>query len=245
MRTAAILPLLCAALVVPGGCDWMPGKPKRDEVWHQPSADLDFHRLYRMNCLACHSDGTTLSAARPMNDPVYLALVGPDELRRVIAEGVPGTNMPGYDEAVGGPLTAEQIDVLVKGIMGWKNPAEVPNESMPPYAAALGDAVAGKATYGVFCAHCHGPDGAGGSDGGSIVDPAYLGLVSDQALRTAVIAGRKDLGMPNWTDYVPGRVMTDGEIADVVAWMVAQRPTPADSDTSLPEQTPNRYASHE
>ena len=39
-----------------------------------------------------------------------------------------------------------------------------------------------------------------GRRAGSIVDPAYLALVSDQALRTTVIAGRPDLGMPDWRE---------------------------------------------
>ena len=33
---------------------------------------------------------------------------------------------------------------------------------------------------------------------GSIVDPSYLALVSDQSLRSTIIAGRPDLGMPDW-----------------------------------------------
>jgi cytochrome c oxidase cbb3-type subunit 3/ubiquinol-cytochrome c reductase cytochrome c subunit len=40
-----------------------------------------------------------------------------------------------------------------------------------------------------------------------------------------VIVGRADLGTPDWRGYVPGRAMTGQEISDVVAWLVAQRPT--------------------
>jgi mono/diheme cytochrome c family protein len=97
--------------------------------------------------------------------------------------------------------------------------------ALPPYAPTTpGDATRGAAAYGVYCASCHGVDGRGGAKGGSVVDGAYLGLVSDQALRTAVICGRTDLGMPDWRGYVPGRAMSDQEITDVVAWLVAQRP---------------------
>jgi mono/diheme cytochrome c family protein len=87
-----------------------------------------------------------------------------------------------------------------------RRPSQSPDVPLPPYAAE--DAVAngsgpwdpelGLRVYAEACANCHGADGIGGAKGGSIVDAAYLALVSDQALRTAVIADRTDLGMPDW-----------------------------------------------
>jgi cytochrome c oxidase cbb3-type subunit 3 len=47
--------------------------------------------------------------------------------------------------------------------------------------------------------------------------------VSDQYLRTEVIAGRPELGAPDWRDNVPGRPMSDQEVTDVVAWFASQR----------------------
>jgi len=47
--------------------------------------------------------------------------------------------------------------------------------------------------------------------------------VSDQHLRTTVIAGRADLGMPDWRGYLPGRALGSEEISDAVAWLAAQR----------------------
>jgi hypothetical protein len=55
------------------------------------------------------------------------------------------------------------------------------------------------------------------------VDGSYLALASDQGLRTTVIAGRPELGAPDWRGNVPGRPMTPQDIADVVAWLSAQR----------------------
>jgi len=48
--------------------------------------------------------------------------------------------------------------------------------------------------------------------------------VSDQGLRTTVIAGRADLGAPDWRGNVPGRPMSSDEVSDVVAWLAARRP---------------------
>jgi hypothetical protein len=66
--------------------------------------------------------------------------------------------------------------------------------------------------------------GTGGPKAGSVVDPSFLTLVSDQSLRTTVVVGRQDLGKPDWRSYLPGHPMSPDEISDVVAWISAQRP---------------------
>jgi mono/diheme cytochrome c family protein len=131
--------------------------------------------------------------------------------------------MPGFARDAGGPLTPAQIGALVAGMRSrWARPQDG-SAPLPPHAAPPGDAVAGARAYSTYCAACHGDGGRGDARGGSVVDAAYLALVSDQALRTAVIAGRPRLGMPDWRGYVPGRPMSDADIADVVAWLAAQR----------------------
>ncbi len=57
------------------------------------------------------------------------------------------------------------------------------------------------------------------------MDRAYLALVSDQALRTLIIAGRPDLGHPDWRSYVPGRPLSAQQVSDLVAWLAAKRQT--------------------
>jgi cytochrome c oxidase cbb3-type subunit 3/ubiquinol-cytochrome c reductase cytochrome c subunit len=155
-----------------------------------------------------------------------------DTLRQIIAQGVPGTTMPAFSERLGGGLTDTQIDILIDGMQNrWGRPQAFTPVALPPYSLAdaraagaePGDAERGKTAYTTYCAHCHGPDGRGGEQGGTVVDSAYLALVSDQALRTAVIAGRVDLGMPDWREAAAGRPMTPQDIADVVAWLVSHR----------------------
>jgi cytochrome c oxidase cbb3-type subunit 3/ubiquinol-cytochrome c reductase cytochrome c subunit len=43
-------------------------------------------------------------------------------------------------------------------------------------------------------------------------------------MRTTIIAGRPDLGMPDWRNEVAGKPMTDQDVTDVVAWISSQRP---------------------
>src|SRR5256885_2177640 len=68
-----------------------------------------------------------------------------------------------------------------------------------------------------------GGEGSGGSKARSIVHSSYLALASDQHLRTTVIAGRSDLGMPDWRGQIAGRALSPAEISDVVAWLVTKR----------------------
>jgi cytochrome c oxidase cbb3-type subunit 3/ubiquinol-cytochrome c reductase cytochrome c subunit len=57
---------------------------------------------------------------------------------------------------------------------------------------------------------------------GSIVDPTYLALVSDQYLRSIIIAGRPDQGMPDWRGD-SSQPLTDQQVTDIVAWLGSKR----------------------
>ena len=216
--------LLFGGLTFLGGCGRLPGQPKEEDRWKPPSEIKDFALLFDTNCRACHSNGQTLGASISMNNPPYLAVVPKEVMHKVIEEGIPGTAMPGYSAKAGGMLTDEQINILVDGIYHWAKGREAAADNLPPYSAALGDAEHGEAIFAQDCASCHGSDGEGvKGKAGSIIDTAYLSLVSDQYLRTVVIAGRPELGMPGYRDYVAGKAMTPEEISDVVAWLASHR----------------------
>lgn len=211
--------LFCVFLIA--GCDWMPGKPKLSAKWQPPTAVSDFTALYNGNCLGCHGAGGVVSGSIAMDNPTYLSVVPRDALRRATQKGISGTAMPAFSISSGGTLTDTQVEILVNGILA-KKPTAV-SGSLPAYSAAPGDVTRGSAVFAAACASCHGADGAGGDKAGSVVSPAYLGLTSDQYLRTIVIAGRPDLGCPDFSNRIPGRAMTEEEIADVTAWLVSNR----------------------
>jgi mono/diheme cytochrome c family protein len=110
----------------------------------------------------------------------------------------------------------------------WGVPREAP-EQAPKYqhegTGSSGAAGRGMKVFESACAKCHGKDGKGGEkDQFAINDPAFLALISDQALRRIVITGRPDLGMPGYADAkAPGRPLKDEEIADVVALLASWR----------------------
>jgi mono/diheme cytochrome c family protein len=214
------------AVLALAGCSHMPGRPGPGPEVVRPDEVLDFNTLYKQNCSACHGAEGKGGAAVSLADPVYLALVDDVTFRRVTANGVPGTPMPGFARSAGGTLTDRQIDVLVReSRTRWAKPDALGGASPPAYLASFpGDAERGSEVYKTFCASCHGPSGKGSNKAGSIVDTSYLALVSDQGLRTTVIVGVPDLNAPDWRSNVQGRPMSAQEVSDVVAWLVAQRP---------------------
>src|ERR1700752_82993 len=93
------------AVFVLVGCDAMPGRPRQADQPLLPSQVMAFSTLYGQNCAGCHGAEGNLGAARPLSDALYLALAGPDRLQQIVAQGVPGTTMPGFAAGAGGALT--------------------------------------------------------------------------------------------------------------------------------------------
>ena len=219
--------LACSALTILAcaGCGRLPGKPTPADVPLTPRQVRDFALLYSENCAGCHGPEGKGNCALALANPVYLAIANDDTLRRVTAHGVPGTLMPPFAESAGGMLTDEQIDILVNGIRArWARDDAVSGATPPPYASSTpGVPKRGAEVYTTFCVSCHGPEGKGTEKSGSIVDGSYLALVSDQSLRSTVIAGRPEFGHPDWHSCVPGHPMTPADVTDVVAWLSAQR----------------------
>jgi cytochrome c oxidase cbb3-type subunit 3 len=207
------------------GCDRLPGKPTSADIVINPQQVRDFDTLYHQNCSGCHGEHGRGNGALALNNPIYLAIASDEVLRHATSLGVSGTMMPAFLKSAGGTLTAEQIEILANQMrVRWSKPMEPGGMTPPPYASSTpGDAKSGAGGYAFFCASCHGTDGKGNSKGSSIVDGSYLALVSDQGLRTLIIAGRPDLHHPDWRGYVPGHAMTAQEVADVVAWLAAKR----------------------
>jgi mono/diheme cytochrome c family protein len=75
------------------------------------------------------------------------------------------------------------------------------DEEPPPRTQADFERIR-KTVFAQACAGCHGDRGQGVEKGGerrrAINEPAFLALISDQALRRYVITGRPDLGMPSY-----------------------------------------------
>ena len=202
------------------GCSHLPGKPGPGVEVPRPSSVMNFAVLYHQNCSGCHGDDGKNGAAFDLANPVYLHWVDDGTLRKIIANGETDVQMPAFAKSQGGFLTDAQVDALVHGMRtDWSAASNKPQGAPPlPYTTALkGDAVRGEQVYKQACARCHQQTKQG------ITDPTYLALVNDQSLRTLIIAGRPDIGQPDWEGDIPGHPLTDQEVTDVVAWLASQR----------------------
>lgn len=221
--TGSMLALLAVAVCV--ACSSSSGRPAQNSAVIPPDQIVDFAALYGENCAGCHGVEGSGSAAMSLANPVFLAIADDTVIRHVASNGVQGTPMPAFAQSAGGMLTEKQIDAIVSGIRSWAKPGAFADQTLPPYAAqSPGDSQRGADAYRAYCSSCHGVDGRGGSKASSIVDGSYLALTSDQQLRTIVIAGRPELGAPDWRSDVEGRPLSPQDISDVVAWLANQRP---------------------
>jgi cytochrome c oxidase cbb3-type subunit 3 len=133
--------------------------------------------------------------------------------------------MPAFAQSAGGMLTDKQVDVIVRGIREhWSQPDifhGATRRRTLPRRPAIPRAARKSTPHIALPATAPGPRRAKGQfDRGRIVSC----LVSDQELRTIVIAGRPELGAPDWRSDVPGKPMSAQDISDVVAWLASQRP---------------------
>jgi cytochrome c oxidase cbb3-type subunit 3 len=221
--TGSMLAIVAVAMCV--ACSNSAGRPAQDSAVVPPDQVLDFSVLYSQNCAGCHGVEGSGNAAFGLANPVFLAIADDTVIRHAAANGVTGTPMSAFAQSAGGMLTDKQIDAIVTGIRSWAKPVALGNQALPPYAAqSPGDARRGADAYRTYCSSCHGADGRGGSKASSIVDGSYLALTSDPQLRIIVIAGRPELGAPDWRGDVEGRPMSPQDISDVVAWLSSKRP---------------------
>lgn len=212
------------------GCRDASGRPgaHTPEVT-RPDQVTDVITLYAQNCAACHGRNGQNGAAIALNNSTYLAIAGTDNIRRITAAGIPNTTMPPFAQSHGGMLTDQQVSALVQGMLQhWGRPDALAGQSAPPYAASReGNPASGQQAFGTFCASCHGTDANGtklpnGSVTGSLLDSSYLALVTDQGLRSIILAGQINGAAHNWHSYGP-RPMTDADITNIVAWLASHR----------------------
>ena len=236
MNSVKLFSALTFVILSLTGCNVrLPGQPTEAERWRAPADVTDFNQLYQQNCAGCHGADGRRGPALALNDSLYLSFVSDLALQQVVAEGRAGTNMPAFSQKQGGTLTDKQIELLITGMRSkWARPDDFKGQEIPRYSVnqlspngstsqfGSEDPARGAAAYQTYCASCHGPQGTGGS-AGSIVDPNFLSMVSDQGLRTTVVVGRADLGKPDWRSNLPGHAMSPQEIDDVVAWLISHR----------------------
>lgn len=221
LRRAVTAVGLLAIVLLLAACE-PPGKPNAadDEI----SVPMDFKTIYASNCSGCHGADGRQGPGRVLNDPLYLAVSSKENIHNILVHGRAGSLMPAFAKSNGGPLTDQQIDVLVYGIeQNWAKPFH--GQGIPSYdgAGLTGDVDRGRKLYGKACYACH----AKGGPAGALLDASYLALSSNQNLRTSIIVGRPDfpgLQMPNYQSLNMGHALSNQDIADLVSFLSSKRP---------------------
>ena len=142
-----------------------------------------------------------------------------------ITQGRPGTPMPTWGAAYGGPLTDQQIDNITAYILANQVP------EVEESAAAMG--VSGEQLYVDNCLKCHGPDmmSEPGRPGRELVGvferPSRDTLMG--ILRNGVIVPT-GTDMPPWQNgyMYPGARYTDEALARIVDYLESRLAAPAD-----------------
>lgn len=224
---AAMLPLVLAMT----GCARMPGAAAAAGTAQRPDQVMDFRALYGTNCQACHGENGHGGPAMELGNPEYQGLVDDATLKKWISGGMPGTEMPAFAQSAGGMLTDAQVNALVAGMRReWAKPGVFGGATPPPYEQpAGGDAKRGEQVYQTRCASCHEKP-----QEQQVTSAAYLSLVSDQALRTVIVAGRSDIGQPDWRlqgvgggtgggNGNPGAPLSGQDVTDLVTYLGSLR----------------------
>jgi len=238
MRFPAQVLMACVA-ALSAGCEHSPGYPP-DPIT-RPSQVSDFATLYSQNCSACHGANGQNGPAIDLANPEYQALVDDATLRKWISGGMPGTEMAAFARSQGGILTDAQVGALIAGMRArWLQPNVFAGAPPPPYAQAqTGDAHAGEQTYQARCSACHAPSRQ------QITSRNYLALVADQALRSIIIAGRPDIGQPDWSHLGPGGKaappLSAEDVDNIVAYLASLRSAASAAQTAM--NTPTQPAS--
>jgi mono/diheme cytochrome c family protein len=169
--------------------------------------------LYAENCAACHGEQGEGLVGPPLNSRELLRTTQDDLLFSLTRTGVPGTNMPAWGQAFGGPFTDEQVNQLIAYLRAWEPtaPQIVVEQRMP-------DPVRGATLFETTCFICHGQHGSGTEIAPAINDRERLSQFEDDWYRAVISNGRPAKGMPTW-----GTVLSPEQIGDLVALIRAWR----------------------
>ena len=180
--------------------------------------------LFKTNCTLCHGDNGEGDIGPSLNDKTFLKNTADDTIFSIISSGIPGTQMPAWNQSHGGPLTDQNVTQLVAFVRAWQDTA--PDRSAQP---VKGDVSRGQQIFANVCYVCHGDNGTGSDRAPAISDAQHVGQFDNAWYQNTIEQGRPSKGMPTW-----GTVLSPQQIADLLALVDTWRqspPTPAVTPT--------------
>jgi mono/diheme cytochrome c family protein len=144
-------------------------------------------QVYENKCTECHGLEGEGGIGLPLRNSTFVQNSNVQDIFNTIANGRPGSVMPAWLQANGGPLKAAEINNVIaylknlQGISQIPRPAPLPTpteepapsgpveparpsvEGGPGEAVSMtGDPKRGVGYFGLYCAYCHGPEGVMG-----------------------------------------------------------------------------------
>lgn len=173
-------------------------------------------RIYQQQCFACHGDDGKGSGAKEgtaINNQHFLNNYSDKDLYNQVKYGREGTVMPAY----GSNLSEDDLNNIVAYMRNWQKKS-IELEAPPKVS---GDPENGKKLYDLFCATCHGIDGAGKKKMGTVLtSPQKLQYTTDQQLWISAAYGREDTRMAPSLEGADGiRQLSEQEISDIITYI--------------------------
>jgi mono/diheme cytochrome c family protein len=182
-------------------------------------------QIYAENCAVCHGEdgqgriGATLAKDWPS--------IRPDlKVRDTIERGIPGTLMPAWGQASGGPINEREIDALVFYILSWQSggpiyifPTQTPGLrlALTPPPGVTGDPNRGALLYAGNCAVCHGIEGEGRV--GANLAKDWPSIRPDLLVQSTIENGVEGSVMPAWSQE-HGGPLPEQDINNIVAFIL-------------------------
>jgi mono/diheme cytochrome c family protein/cytochrome c2 len=215
---------------------------------------------FSMGCRSCHKingvggdDGPdlTLEGRRSPEDLDFRGVSGEHTLSNWLtqhflepAKVVPGSLMPSMG------FSREDAESLTLFMLSQRG-SNIPEAYWPPdriRAVRLKQrefAPDGRSLFGVFCAGCHGVEGAGRRYASSSIvfpsvgNPDFIQIASDDYLRATITHGRSGRRMPAWGEKDGG--LTPTEIDSIITYLRSRAPgSPEKLDIRLPKGSVER-----
>jgi cytochrome c oxidase cbb3-type subunit 3 len=203
-------PLALAAFALVVGCGNPPdhppnGKPDPEEL---REAAAEGQELYDKYCKLCHGEagkGYAADNANALGNAEFLKTATEPFLFTAIEQGRPGTAMAAYGDALGGPLSHDDIRLVMTYLRSLSDEEPLVLPDVP----VKGDTARGAEVWEAECARCHGDKGQGRS-APSVSNAMFLASATDAFIRHAIDEGRSGTPMPAF-----GGKLTAQQIDDV------------------------------
>lgn len=184
-------------------------------VYDEPLSMKESERgssMYQRYCSLCHGEnreGNAADHAPSLRSKSLMSTAPTAYLSIAVEYGRPGTAMSGYLDEIGGPLSLEDITILVKWL---KEKADTKNIEFSE-KIIKGNVRKGEKVYKENCASCHGSQGKGVT-APALSNKSFLSYATDEFIEYAIVNGRDGTAMQAF-----GEKLESSEVNNLVAYI--------------------------